>query len=199
MSLFKKTLLECLAVAAVGGIICVVVLVFEKVEWQKFTFTDTTLIVCCLLALTSIPVLCYGFVHKAANISDEAQEAIRWLLFGMMSLLFLGILACVFKNPGAVVVVILLVTLSIFITKVLTGKTYNRGEHKWYKLKNWEVAGLSLFAIGLSLACVLFFTNQEIVKNGGLSWVSLLFLSFVSMERHFNGEKRVKNVRNSEE
>ena len=106
MSLFKKTLLECLAVFAVGGLVIGLVLAIDVIPWERIVFTDTTLLLCCLIVLLSVPVLYYGYKRKAETLSAEAQEAIRWVQFGMMFLLFLGILTCVFRNPGAVVVAV---------------------------------------------------------------------------------------------
>lgn len=180
MSLFRKTLLQCLAVAAVGGILCAVFLALEKFEWHNFIFTDTTIIACCLITLLSVPMLCYAFKHRAENISDEAKEAIRWLLFAMMALLFLGILACIFCNLGAVAAAVSFVVVSFFVMKVLTGKTYEREENKWYSLKNEMAACLAMLLVVFSLYSVMDFANHEYVRENPSS-VSfpLLVASFV--------------------
>lgn len=190
MSLFKKTLLQCLAVVAVGGVFCAGYLTFEKIEWQKFIFTDTTMIACGLLTLLGVLMPCYALKHKTENISHEAEETIRWLLFAMMSLLFLGILACVFCNPGAVAAAISFAVVCLFLMKVLTGKTYGRGEKKRY---NEMVACFAILLVILSLYCVIDFANHEYMK-GNAGFITLPFVAVSTVSNIFNSNKRACGV-----
>lgn len=165
MSLFKKTLLECLAVFAVGGLVIGLVLAIDVIRWERIVYTDTTLLLCCLIVLLSVPVLYYGYKRKAETLSAEAQEAIRWVQFGMMFLLFLGILTCVFRNPGAVVVAVCFTLSAVFLGKILRGKTYDKGEGKGYKSKNWELAALSVALAPFSLLFIMLFADPALLKG----------------------------------
>ena len=165
MSLFKKTLLECLAVFAFGGLLIGLVLAIDAIPWERIVYTDATLPLCCLIVLLSIPILWYGCIHKAESLSGEAQEAIRWVQFGMMSLLFLGILACVFRNPGAVVVAVCFTLSALFLGKILRGKTYDKEEGKWYKDKHWELAALSVAMAPIALTFTVRFANPSLLEG----------------------------------
>lgn len=165
MSLFKKTLLECLAVFAFGGLLIGLVLAIDVIPWERIVFTDTTLLLCCLIVLLSVPVLYYGYKRKAETLSAEAQEAIRWVQFGMMLLLFLGILACVFRNPGAVVTAVCFTLSALFLGKILRGKTYDKEEGKWYKDKHWELAALSVAMAPIALTFTVRFANPSLLEG----------------------------------
>lgn len=165
MSLFKKTLLECLAVFAFGGLLIGLVLAIDAIPWERIVYTDATLPLCCLIELLSIPILWYGCIHKAESLSGEAQEAIRWVQFGMMSLLFLGILACVFRNPGAVVVAVCFTLSALFLGKILRGKTYDKEEGKWYKVRHWKLAALSAALAPFSLIFIMRFADPALLKG----------------------------------
>ena len=144
-----------MSVFAVGGLLIGLVLAIDAIRWETIVFTDTTLLLCCLIALLSVPILCYGFKHKAESLSGEAQEAIRWVQFGMMFLLFLGILTCVFRNSGAIAVAAFFALSAFFLAKILTGKAYDKEERKWYKSKNWELAAISVAFVPFSLIFIM--------------------------------------------
>lgn len=49
MGLFKKTVLECLAVFAVGGLLIGIVLAIDVIPWERIVYTDATLPLCCFV------------------------------------------------------------------------------------------------------------------------------------------------------
>lgn len=188
MSLFKKTVLECLAVFAVGGLAIGIVLAFDAIRWETIVYTDATLLFSCLVTLLSVPILCYGFKHKADVLSAEAQEAIRWVQFGMMLLLFLGILACVFRNPSAIVAAVFFALSALFLAKILRGKSHDKEEGKWYKDKHWELAALSVAMAPIALTFTVRFANPSLLE-GNPSFSLLPAYTFLAVANY------VKNVK----
>lgn len=165
MTLFQKTLRNILIVVAVGALFCVFFLAFEKIEWQRLATMGNSAVISGLLLLLSVPLLWRGLQHKTENFSRLAEEAVRWLLFGMMCLLFLGVLACVSHNFGAVFVTLFFVVLSFLMMKVLMGRTYDQSGGRWYNLQNFEVIWFAQFLIILSMMCVSNFSSHDALKG----------------------------------
>ena len=118
-----------------------------------------------MIVLLSIPILWYSCIHKAESLSGEAQEAIRWVQFGMMLLLFLGILACVFRNPSAIVAAVFFALSALFLAKILRGKSHDKEEGKWYKDKHWELAALSVAMAPIALTFTVRFANPSLLEG----------------------------------